>query len=673
MIRDPEVPEDGEAGGMPDAPPALPTGHTASRTPDHSGTKTLNGDAFAQRYHAYRPGLLHLCTTLLGDPQLAEDVVQETYLKASARLETFDPGRPVWPWVAAIARRVCLDVQRRRARDLLSDRDVITIDDYGEGDRVSLPASSDPVFDLVLQDQRRRRLERAVSILPPRQRRALLLYAEGWKYSEIASAEGVSVGAVKLLLVRARVRLRALGKRHFVEGLVPALPGLRLRRFLGRLQIQAQQFLERMSAIDPQAVILAVVAIGVMVQTTGNETDPIPKRVDSEGGVVLGFAKEMNSQPSIEPTRQISQMQTPVAGPAETGPQAIVERIMDPGANATPETTRFSSVSLSPGYASDRTVFAAGRCIQWPDCPVLFRSSDGGETWSRLPARGFAGHSVIISPGYSYSYDRTIYALSSLGLQESTDGGAIFRTVSPVDALQAAISPRFGLGDPRVLLIDRQTQGILVYRADTQILEPLAIGGLPLQRRFASIEFADSEEGPILFVGGFQLEPAYLISVLFRSILTRCAGSQCSDFETSPGSGVAAGIRMSPAFREDGKLTAFNTLFMFESSDKGYTFEERQLRQSPALVSDLAYRWQGQELQLVAASTFGKPGVFLSTDGGATWTRFQVSLPGFHYGVAQLAVAPDGRILALPDSGQLGIACSSDGGSTWFRRCSPGL
>jgi RNA polymerase sigma factor (sigma-70 family) len=53
------------------------------------------------------------CWRLLRSPD-AEDLAQDTFVRAFVHFERFDPERPVLPWLIAIARRLCLDVLRRR-------------------------------------------------------------------------------------------------------------------------------------------------------------------------------------------------------------------------------------------------------------------------------------------------------------------------------------------------------------------------------------------------------------------------------------------------------------------------------------------------------------------------------------------------------------------------------
>jgi RNA polymerase sigma factor (sigma-70 family) len=75
-----------------------------------------DGDAFRVLYERYAPGLLGLLTHRLGDHGLAEDALQEAFVKAHRALDVFDESRPLGPWLVAIAENVATDARRRTAR-----------------------------------------------------------------------------------------------------------------------------------------------------------------------------------------------------------------------------------------------------------------------------------------------------------------------------------------------------------------------------------------------------------------------------------------------------------------------------------------------------------------------------------------------------------------------------
>lgn len=130
-------------------------------------------------------------------PHMADDIVQETFLTASQRADTFEPGTNFKAWVFAIARYKVLDAVRRRKRQPeLLDPEIIEL-------------LSEEVPDLSLQHDQVALLNDCVSRLARTQQRAICLrYQEGCAPPEIASRMSWSLNAVNVLLARARKLLR---------------------------------------------------------------------------------------------------------------------------------------------------------------------------------------------------------------------------------------------------------------------------------------------------------------------------------------------------------------------------------------------------------------------------------------------------------------------------------
>ncbi len=88
-------------------------GPAADPTP---GARTPAGDAiFEDLYRRYRVPLLSFCLKQTGgDRQWAEDVVQETLVRAWHHIDRIDPGQSPMPWLATVARRIVIDAHRAR-------------------------------------------------------------------------------------------------------------------------------------------------------------------------------------------------------------------------------------------------------------------------------------------------------------------------------------------------------------------------------------------------------------------------------------------------------------------------------------------------------------------------------------------------------------------------------
>ncbi|HEY3121615.1 MAG TPA: sigma-70 family RNA polymerase sigma factor [Vicinamibacteria bacterium] len=139
---------------------------------------------------------------------LADDVTQETFIRAHRFLHDFDLGRPFGPWVCRIAANLAVNRLRspERREEALDDR------------QHAAPASSgDPLAGL-LEKEAQAVLDRALDELPPEQRAVFVLrVSEELSYREIAEALGLSMGTVMSRLWRARARLRHLLLPYLTE------------------------------------------------------------------------------------------------------------------------------------------------------------------------------------------------------------------------------------------------------------------------------------------------------------------------------------------------------------------------------------------------------------------------------------------------------------------------
>ena len=143
------------------------------------------------------PHLRAFARGLCGRPDVADDLVQETMLKAWAAQERFEPGTSMRAWTFVILRNAYLtDMRRNRFRG-----------DYDEGvaERI-LTAPAGQEEPIHLSD-----MHRALLTLPPERREALLLVgAGGFSYEEAATICGCAVGTIKSRVGRARATLTSM-------------------------------------------------------------------------------------------------------------------------------------------------------------------------------------------------------------------------------------------------------------------------------------------------------------------------------------------------------------------------------------------------------------------------------------------------------------------------------
>lgn len=163
-------------------------------------TRAAAGDAAAigALVYRYSPGVLTLATRMLGDRMEAEDVTQETFLRAWKALPGWEPRAKFSTWLHRVALNLCYDRLRKRCEILLGD-DTPDMADTAPGPQ--------DAFD---QAQRVKSVEAAIARLPERQCAALTLCAlQGHSQTEAADIMSISVEALESLLARARRTLRA--------------------------------------------------------------------------------------------------------------------------------------------------------------------------------------------------------------------------------------------------------------------------------------------------------------------------------------------------------------------------------------------------------------------------------------------------------------------------------
>jgi len=143
----------------------------------------------------YRPRLVAFLARRLASPSDAEDVAQETFLRAYDHLDRYDPARPFATWLFAIGKNVAANHAIARTRRDAREQDSRPVDSAVDGAADGAAAASDL-------------WQRAAKALSPDAYRSLWLrYAQGLTVREIADALGRSSVAVKVMLFRARRRL----------------------------------------------------------------------------------------------------------------------------------------------------------------------------------------------------------------------------------------------------------------------------------------------------------------------------------------------------------------------------------------------------------------------------------------------------------------------------------
>ncbi|MGD2058264.1 MAG: sigma-70 family RNA polymerase sigma factor [Anaerolineales bacterium] len=163
--------------------------------------RTRSGDlpSFGVVVQRYQGSVFNVCYRFMGERQLAENLTQDTFIRAHQRLESYDDSRPFGPWIRRIAANLCIN-ELNRSKKLV----------------FSLDEQMDTPIERVLRGpeqaqvarERRQEVRQAISALPPHYRAVIeLRHFQDLTYKEIAQALSIPLSDVKSHLYRARQSL----------------------------------------------------------------------------------------------------------------------------------------------------------------------------------------------------------------------------------------------------------------------------------------------------------------------------------------------------------------------------------------------------------------------------------------------------------------------------------
>jgi len=170
-----------------------------------------NQDAFGELVHKYEARVKRVILRFVNDRDLADDLAQETFLRAYERLEQFDPSRRFGPWLFRIGVNLTLDYLRKQKRrgwwSLFSD---------SPAEKPPDPAVGDPREELDLSQEVHAVLEQ----IPEKYRTVLMLRdLENFSSSEIAAILNRKEATIRWRLAEARNRFQSLWARRQVNQL----------------------------------------------------------------------------------------------------------------------------------------------------------------------------------------------------------------------------------------------------------------------------------------------------------------------------------------------------------------------------------------------------------------------------------------------------------------------
>ena len=154
------------------------------------------------------PNLRAFAASLSGSMQLADDLVQDTLLKAWGNSDKFEPGTSLRAWLFTILRNTYYSLYRKRGREVQDSEGT-----YAE--RMATHGNQESHLDLA-------DFRKALAKLPEEQREVLIMVgATGLSYEEAADICGVAIGTIKSRVNRARTKLAELLSIGSVDDLGP--------------------------------------------------------------------------------------------------------------------------------------------------------------------------------------------------------------------------------------------------------------------------------------------------------------------------------------------------------------------------------------------------------------------------------------------------------------------
>jgi RNA polymerase sigma-70 factor (ECF subfamily) len=160
--------------------------------------RTRRGEAaaYGELVTRYQQMVFNVCYRMLGERRDAEDLAQESFIRAFRRLDSFDAERPFGPWMRRLATNLCLN---HLARKRLQQVEL-------EEERQPLPAKGQPGPESAqLRREQSERIRAAIADLPPHYRAVIeLRHFQELTYVEIAETLDIPLSNVKSHLFRAR-------------------------------------------------------------------------------------------------------------------------------------------------------------------------------------------------------------------------------------------------------------------------------------------------------------------------------------------------------------------------------------------------------------------------------------------------------------------------------------
>ena len=171
--------------------------------------KALHGDesAYEILVNRYKHGIHNMIYQMIKNREEAEDLVQETFIKAFNSLNSYNDDYAFSTWLYKIAFNHCIDaIRKKKLKTLPLDKPIQLRD--GEVQQEIHDDSHSPEKDLLFSEKKRR-IQKSIASLPERYRTAIILrHQEERTYEEISEILNIPIGTVKARIFRAREMLK---------------------------------------------------------------------------------------------------------------------------------------------------------------------------------------------------------------------------------------------------------------------------------------------------------------------------------------------------------------------------------------------------------------------------------------------------------------------------------
>ncbi|MEW5909636.1 MAG: sigma-70 family RNA polymerase sigma factor [Thermodesulfobacteriota bacterium] len=198
--------------------PVIQSNHAAD--PDKALVKSFqqgNQSSFERLVHIHKRRIFNICYRFLGDFSEANDIAQETFIRAFRSIHQFRFEAAFSTWLCRIAVNTCKN--RLNSKSYRQEKRLIRFRETPDSklpDTMSEIADPNPLpLSRLVEKEKEILIEKAIAALPPDQKTTVVLRdIEGMSYDEIAGVTGTNIGTVKSRLARGRESLKHILKEY---------------------------------------------------------------------------------------------------------------------------------------------------------------------------------------------------------------------------------------------------------------------------------------------------------------------------------------------------------------------------------------------------------------------------------------------------------------------------